>query len=153
MYVIATFGSNIFLELAITELEQKGITTNNLLAVPLDKRAGTRKMFDSIHRADGVSMFDVAAILGTVFMLLGAIYGYVWEWGPILWGIIGAVSGSILGFLIRFLLLKWKNRGNNNKSQNNSSEVVLMILCDKAKWEMVEKILWDNLALGVARVR
>jgi hypothetical protein len=152
MYVIATFESSIFLELAIAALEQKGITTDNLLAVPLDKRTEPRKLFDTIHRADGSSMLDAATILGTVFMLLGAIYGYVLKWGPILWGIIGAVFGLLLGFLIRFLLLKRQNGGKISKSQSSSSEIVLMILCDKTKWETVEKILWDNLALGVARL-
>jgi hypothetical protein len=152
MYVIATFESSIFLELAIAALEQKGITTDNLLAVPLDKRTEPRQLFDTIHRADGSSMLDAATILGTVFMLLGAIYGYVLKWGPILWGIIGAVFGLLLGFLIRFLLLKRQNGGRISKSQSSSSEIVLMILCDKNKWETVEKILWDNLALGVARL-
>jgi hypothetical protein len=84
MYVIATFESSIFLELAIAALEQKGITTDNLLAVPLDKRTEPRKLFDTIHRADGSSMLDAATILGTVFMLLGAIYGYVLKWGPLI---------------------------------------------------------------------
>jgi hypothetical protein len=152
MYVIATFESSIFLELAITSLEQKGITSDNLMAVPLDKRTAPRLLFDSIHRADGFSMFDAAAILGTVFMLLGAIYGYVLKWGPIHWGIIGAASGFFLGFLIRFVWLKRQSRGSISKSQNRSADIVLMILCDKTKWEAVEKILWDNLALGVARV-
>lgn len=37
MYVIATFEQSILLELAITELEQKGISKDQVFAVPIDK--------------------------------------------------------------------------------------------------------------------
>ncbi len=149
MYVIATFEQSIFLELAITALEQKGILKEKILAVPMDKRTEPRKLFDTIHRADGFSMFDAAAILGTCFMLLGAIYGYVLKWGPIIWGIIGAVSGILLGFVLKLLIVKKSNYG----TKNITSEVVLIIRCDEHQWETVENILWDNTALGISRIK
>jgi len=37
--------------------------------------------------ADGISLFDGAAVLGAVFMELGVIYGFVLKWGPIAWGL------------------------------------------------------------------
>ena len=148
MFVIATFENSIYIELAITALEQQGISKELILAAPLDKRKEPRNLFDTIHRSDGFSLFDGPAILGTCLMLLGAIYGYELEWGPILWGIIGAVSGLILGFLIKMLMLKNNKRG----SKNITSEIVLMIRCEENKWEMVEKILWDHLALGLTKI-
>lgn len=148
MFVIATFENSIYIELAITALEQEGISTEMILAAPLDKRKEPRNLFDSIHKSDGFSLFDGPAILGTCLMLLGAIYGYELEWGPILWGIIGAVSGLLLGFLIKMLMLKKNKRG----SKNISSEIVLMVRCEENKWEMVEKILWDHLALGLTKI-
>ncbi|MBM7656242.1 hypothetical protein [Neobacillus cucumis] len=42
------------------------------------------KLFASIHRSEGISLVDLAAILGTVFMLLGVIYGYKLTIGRIL---------------------------------------------------------------------
>jgi hypothetical protein len=148
MFVIATFENSIYIELAITALEQQGISRELILAAPLDKRKEPRGLFDTIHKSDGFSLFDGPAILGTCFMLLGAIYGYILEWGPILWGIIGAVSGMLLGFLIKMLMLKKNKRG----SKNISSEIVLMVRCEENKWEMVEKILWDHLALGLTKI-
>lgn len=149
MYVIATFEQSIFLELAITALEQKGILKERILAVPMDQRANPRKLFDTIHRADGFSMFDSSAILGTCFMLLGSIYGYILKWGPILWGIIGAVSGILLGFVIKLLLVRKRNYG----TKNITSEVVLIIRCEEHQWETVENILWENTALGLSRIK
>ncbi|MDQ0974526.1 hypothetical protein QFZ31_004404 [Neobacillus niacini] len=148
MFVIATFENSIYIELAITALEQQGISKELILAAPLDKRKEPRNLFDTIHKSDGFSLFDGPSILGTCLMLLGAIYGYELKWGPILWGIIGAVSGLLLGFLIKMLMLKKSKRG----SKNISSEIVLMVRCEDHKWEMVEKILWDHLALGLTKI-
>ena len=148
MFVIATFENSIYIELAITALEQQGISKELILAAPLDKRKELRGLFDTIHKSDGFSLFDGPAILGTCLMLLGAIYGYVLEWGPILWGIIGAVSGLLLGFLLKMFLLRKNKRG----SLNITSEIVLMVRCEDHKWEQVEKLLWDHFALGLTKI-
>ncbi|XJZ28762.1 hypothetical protein ACF5W4_08240 [Bacillota bacterium Lsc_1132] len=92
---------------------------------------------------------DVATILGTCLMLLGATYGYVLKWGLIIWSIIGAVPSLLLGFLIKLLMVKKRRTGTGKIT----SEVILMIRCKDHQWETIEKILWDNLALGVAKVR
>ncbi|MDF2963915.1 MAG: hypothetical protein K0S39_5650, partial [Paenibacillus sp.] len=152
MYVVATFEQSIFLELAITAIEQKGISKQQMLAFPLDKRTEPRRMFDTIHRADGFSLLDAAAILGTCFMLLGGIYGFELEWGPILWGIIGALSGILLGIALKFLAMKTRNKKSNVKSSKSNTEVVLMIQCEEHQWESIEKILWDNTALGISKM-
>jgi hypothetical protein len=77
MHIIATFEYSIELELAISGLEQKGIKGNKILAVPLNRRTQERKIFDTINQADGLGSFDVATAMGTVFMTLGTIYGFV----------------------------------------------------------------------------
>jgi hypothetical protein len=149
MLVIATFENSLFIEMAISALEQKGIPKEKIFAAPLDKRKEPRRLFDTIHRADGISLFDAGAILGTCFMLLGAIYGYVLKWGPIIWGIIGALSGLAIGILIKLWLVKKNNKG----TKKISSEIVLMIRCEEYQWDSVEQMLWDNLALGVTHVK
>jgi hypothetical protein len=149
MLVVATFENSLFIELALSSLELKGITKEKIFAVPLDKRTEQMKLFDTIHRADGFSLFDIGAILGTCFMLLGAIYGYVLKWGPIIWGIIGSVTGLLLGFIIKFLLTKKKNSNFNKKI---TSEVVILIRCEDYQWDIVEKLLWDHHALGISKI-
>nr|WP_263324215.1 SoxR reducing system RseC family protein [Neobacillus sp. Marseille-Q6967] len=148
MFIIATFENSIYIELAVTALEQQGISKEKILAAPLDKRKEPRQLFDSIHKSDGFSLFDVAAILGTCFMLLGAIYGYVLEWGPIIWGIIGAVSGMLAGFFLKLFILRKNKRGKSKIT----SEIVLMVRCDDPKVETVEGILWDHHALGLTKI-
>lgn len=150
MYIIASYEQSIFLELAITALEQQGIEKSQIFAVPLDKRTEKRKLFDTIHRADGFSLFDLAAVLGTCGMLLGAIYGFVLKWGPILWGLMGLVFGLLLGFLLKLLFVK---NQSNKASKNISTEVFVLIHCSDDKKALIEDILWDNMALGVAKLQ
>lgn len=145
MLVIATFENSLFIELAISALEKKGIEKEKIFAAPLDKRQEQRQILDSIHRADGVSLYDLGAILGTCLMLLGSIYGYLLTWGPIIWGIIGAVSGIVIGVSIKLLLVRKSKYGNKKVS----SEIILMIRCEDYQRETVENILWDNIALGI----
>ncbi|WP_314733395.1 hypothetical protein [Anaerobacillus sp. CMMVII] len=67
MLVVSSFEQSASLELAIINLEQNGIEKEKILAVPFDKRREERKLFDTIHRSDGVSLFDISAALATVF--------------------------------------------------------------------------------------
>lgn len=80
MYIIATFEHNHFLERAVTGMQMKGVSKERILAAPLDKRGEERRLFDTLHFSDGLSLIDLATILGTIFMVLGSIYGFIWAW-------------------------------------------------------------------------
>lgn len=159
MYVYASFDYSAFLELAITDLEKRGIAREHILAVPLDKRVEERLILDSIHRADGMSLFDGAMVLGAILMELGVIYGFVLEWGPIIWGLIGLLGGAVIGFLLDYFYGNIIGSKNKKASRNkvkagecNNTEVILTICCDNSQYEMVEKVLWDNMAFGVGKL-
>ncbi|KAA0548407.1 hypothetical protein FZW96_07480 [Bacillus sp. BGMRC 2118] len=149
MLFIATFENNIFIELAISAIEQEGIVKENIYAAPLDKRKEAKQIFDTLHRADGLSIFDLGAVLGTCFMLLGTIYGYILYWGPIIWGIIGALFGLTLGILIKL----WITRHQQAAKNKITSEIIVMIRCDEHQQKDIEKILWDNLAIGLTCIK
>jgi len=148
MYLVASFHYNLHTEIAIAKVEQLGITKEQILAVPLEKRGETRNIFDTIHHADGISLFDGGAILGTACMVLGVIYGFVLEWGPIIWGLLGLGGGFLVGFLLDLFFTKAKHSKERRNEQDG--ELFLLIHCDKEQVEEVEKALWDHLALGVA---
>jgi len=152
LQLFSTFESNIALEMAISTLEKKGIKKENIYAVPLDNRTEERKVFDSIHRSDGISLIDIGVTLATAFSVIGASIGFELSWGPIYWGLIGACVGFLLGFAIRLfieLVLKKKKRTLKGKH----SEVIVIIDCEENQAELVEKILWSHYALGVAKVK
>lgn len=151
MQVFSTFEHSTYLELAITSLEKVGVKKEKILAVPLISRVEERRLFDTLHRADGISLFDKGAAIGTAFSVIGASVGFVLEWGPIYWGLIGASSGFIVGFVIDYILLKVVHK-RKQEGKGKKSEVVLIIECPNEMAEKVEELLWEHLALGVGKV-
>ena len=87
---------------------------------------------------------DLIFIFGTLGMLLGAIYGFVLAWGPIIWGLIGMVAGALTGLLIEMLISRKKVFQKSVKV-----DVILFVDCKDSQAEDVEKILWSHQALGV----
>ncbi|MBU8916039.1 hypothetical protein BGM25_08390 [Bacillus sp. FJAT-29953] len=147
MYIIASFDYSSSLEVALTELMENDISQSDILALPLDKRTEAPRLFDSMHYADGTSLVDIAGILGCIFMLLGSIYGFILEWGPIFWALIGLVFGLVSGFLIKWFYIKAKYKRKFNTSK---TEVFLMVyIKDKTKVEKAKEILWQHNAQGL----
>ncbi|OIJ17391.1 hypothetical protein BKP37_02485 [Anaerobacillus alkalilacustris] len=151
MQIFSTFEHSTYLELAITSLVKVGVKKEHILAVPLINRVEERRLFDTLHRADGISLFDKGAAVGTAFSVIGASVGFVLEWGPIYWGLIGAVSGFIIGFIIDYIIFKIVHK-RKREVKGKQSEVVLVVECPTELVEKVEEVLWDHLALGVAKV-
>jgi hypothetical protein len=150
MNVVASFDHSVYLELALTALAEKGIPKRQILAIPLNNRILERKIFDTIHKSDGISLFDTGAAFAVMLSVVGASYGFIAAWGPIIWGLIGAVTGFFVGFVWDLLYSKTQNKREIKKGK--STEVVIVIQCNKDQVEIMERILWDHFALGVARV-
>ncbi|MGM0752479.1 MAG: hypothetical protein ACQET6_11130 [Bacillota bacterium] len=151
MQLFSTFENHIFLEIAIANLEKIGINKEDIYAVPLDNRKESRKLFDTLHRSDGLSLIDIAMPLATASSVVTASIGFELKWGPIYWGLIGAIGGFVVGLVIRLFLVSLKNR-EKHRLKGKQSEVILIVECDETKSQIVEKILWEHLALGLAKV-
>ncbi|QDR82912.1 hypothetical protein [Sporomusa termitida] len=148
MHITATFEHSLKLELAISELEHKGIAPDHICAIPMNTPRKNMEIFDSIHRADGMSMFDLPTVLGTVFMLFGVMWGFMWTWGPIIWGLIALFAGGALGFACKYMYYKLYVQRQPAACNN---EVLLIVGCQKSEGEMVEKVLSGHLALSLGR--
>lgn len=148
-YVTASFEYSIVLELVISELEQKGIAEDQICAIPMNVPQKERQLMDTIHRADGLSIFDVATALGTVFMLFGVMWGFLWTWGPIAWGLIGLFTGGALGLVFKYVYYRLYAR--KQPPVGKTTEVMVIVACQKTEAEMVERVLAGHLALSVGR--
>jgi hypothetical protein len=152
LQIFSTFKTTLYVEMAISTLEKKGIKKECIYAVPLDNRLEERKVFDSIHRSDGTSMIDIGMALATAFSVIGASIGFNLSLGPIYWGLIGAIIGFLLGLGIRLfteLVLKKKKR----LLKGSHSEVILIVECKESQAELIEQVLWDHYPLGVAKIK
>ncbi|URZ03191.1 hypothetical protein [Clostridium felsineum] len=149
MYVISTFEHSIYLELAITALQMKGIKKEDIMAIPLDKRGEEGSLFDSIHSSDGISLFDLPAVFAVVGGIFGGIYGFVLKWGPLLWGLIAISICFTIGLIIKLIILR---KYNSRQKSKCDSEAVIIIECSEDRLEIVKNILWSNNALGVRKL-
>ncbi|WP_245867558.1 hypothetical protein SPSIL_018320 [Sporomusa silvacetica DSM 10669] len=149
VFIISTFEHSMYLELAISDLEIRGIPRNQIFAASMEKKQKPMFLIDTIHRADGVGTMDVACITGAFTAVLGGVYGYIWYGGPLLWGLIGLTLGFIVGGSIDIFVTKKKRR---LVSSDSSTEVVLIIKCEPVQTSLVEEVLTRHLALGMTQV-
>ncbi|MDQ0116473.1 hypothetical protein [Paenibacillus harenae] len=149
--IFSTFEHSTNLELAITVLEKNGIQKGNIFAVPLTNRKTERRLFDSIHNADGISLISTGAALGTAFAVIGASVGFKLAWGPIYWGLIGVAGGFALGVCIDVFYYKVIKK-QQRLLRGKNSEVILVIECEESQADIVEDVLWHHFAIGTARV-
>lgn len=149
MLVIATCRHSAYLELALKGLENAGISKNNLLVAPLDKQgaeAHTGKVVDGQRIAR--NPVDLTFIFAMVMMLLGAIYGFVLAWGPIICATIGLVLGGLLGYGVDYL----RTKNLLGSRQQMQAEVVVLVYCERTQTDLVAELFWQNGALGVSKV-
>lgn len=156
MHIFATFEHSLYLELAITELEEKGIKKEDIFAIAMNQRKTQRKILDNIHYSDGISIVDGATVLGSLLMVTGAMYGFLLEWGPIVWGLIGLTTGGVLGGTLDYFIRQRKSMGKNNSNTKTASEgkfteVVVIVKCSKDQVYVVGEVLADHFALGIAK--
>ncbi|WP_110112210.1 hypothetical protein [Bacillus sp. CGMCC 1.16541] len=147
MQIFSTFNHSTYLELTITSLERKGISPYQILAIPLEAQKENLSLFDTLHSSDGISLFDTGAALGTAFAVIGASVGFNLDWGPIYWGLIGAATGFIIGFLCNYIYYKYIKK---YKKHPQSAEVILIVECLPHQVEEVKLVLKEHLALATA---
>ncbi len=147
MYVISSFDHNIQLELALTRLDQMGITKDNLYAVPLIEFKEEAKLFDTIHRSDGISLLDSGLAWATALTVVGSSYGFILRWGPIVWGLIGALTGLIIGYILDMIFNKKRRSKKNTLIQPN---VFILVQCDQNMLHQIKAVLLEHHAINYA---
>ncbi|KRE83241.1 hypothetical protein ASG89_12875 [Paenibacillus sp. Soil766] len=150
MQFFSTFQHSHYVELAISKLKEHEV--DNIYAVPLDNRSVDMKLVDSMNATDGSSLADIGLILAMMGATIGAARGFVLDWGPIFWGLIGAVGGFTIGFVydITSTLIK---RKKNRTAKIKLGEIILIVQCTNEQSQFVEQTLWKSLALGVAKTQ
>jgi hypothetical protein len=143
MLIISIFEQSIELEQALAEIE-KNIKREDIMIVFMDKDKDS-----TIYGEHSPQAFEIGISVGTGAAVIGASAGFVLTWGPIIWGLIGAMAGFFVG--IGFYLLVKKLRAQS-KMTKNKCEVTVILQCTKEQTETVKKVLWKYKALSVGNV-
>ncbi|MEN2467317.1 hypothetical protein [Ornithinibacillus sp. JPR2-1] len=96
-------------------------------------------------------MISKAMILAFLTSTFAAAKGFAWEWGPIIWGLIGAGIGMAIGFGYD-LLMKKVIKKKQRQLRGKNSEVILIVECEEHQKKDVISILRDRLAFGIAEL-
>jgi len=142
--IIATFEHSSFVEMVIHDIEKLGVPAENVVALPLENLESQTHILDSIHRVDGRSILDGAMMGGTIFAVLGVIYGFVWRWGPVIWGLLGLAGGFFLGLIIELAVNKKKIKFFSSRK----SEVIIEVTCNPYLKDRLIKVLESRRAKG-----
>lgn len=146
MYVFSIFEQTAKIEEAITSLQTKGISKDAILAIPMNSRNESKGLFDTTHYSDNSSTLAVPFVLATMGTLVCAALGFQYVWGPIIWALIGAITGLSIGLIFSVTKALIKKRHQHKATKEN---VILMVNCENAQSEFVQDILWSNTAIGV----
>lgn len=142
--IIATFDHSPFVEMVIHDIEKLGVPSQNIIALPVENLESETHILDSIHRVDGRSVLDGAMMGGTIFMVLGTIYGFVWRWGPVIWGLLGLLGGFFLGLIIELAF----NKNKLKLLSGRKSEVIIQVTSSASLQNRLIKILKSRKANG-----
>ncbi|GEM_PF-411864 len=150
MIIVSTFENTLEAEQALGVLEKLGVDACDILVVPM------RLYFEDTSRlalrADDIhaKAFEVGMAAATALGVIGASMGFVWTWGPILWGIIYAVVGFFIGFLGVHLYRVLRGEQTIARSPRRPKpELVVIIQCDERQSPEIRTILWQYRAISV----
>lgn len=144
MIIIGTFKHSIELEHALTKLESMGICRERLLVVCMDKESKTFQSDQPNKESSFAAGVEVGLAFATGLSVIGTSLGFIWTWGPVIWGLIFAFIGFCLGLGINAVFAK-KN-GSRNK---HKAEVTVIVQCQAAQADDVQQVFWKNRALTV----
>jgi hypothetical protein len=152
MQIFSLFEHSTSVELALSKLEQEGVTKEQIFVVPIDESDEGLNVFDSMQDSDGISFIDIGMALATAFGVIGTSIGFKLEWGPIIWGLIAAFIGFLCGFIWSMCIIKFTKNGYRNE-RRVLPLVIVIVECEKEYVKSIEKILFENKAIGLSTPR
>ncbi|WP_438446988.1 hypothetical protein [Gorillibacterium sp. sgz5001074] len=138
MHIFAGFESSEYLEIAIEELITQGVEEHGITVIPLSSQGGSDvHILDNLNHSDGISLSDGMAAWAMAGMLLGVIYGSQVLVGPVALGILGAVAGAGIGYLLD----RRKIKRRPGLRSRNDLDFLLVIRCrDDSEMRKAESI-------------
>lgn len=149
MIMIGIFEQSIELEQALAVLEKDFVSRNQIMLVFLDNKP--MSAFDEFKNLRDVvsNSFEVGMACATGCAVIGACVGFILTWGPIIWGLIGTLSGFTVGYSLYYFS---QRRKTHSKSPVCDAEAAVMIQCTEEQLTEIKKILWKYHALAVGQL-
>jgi hypothetical protein len=149
MLIMAAFEYSTELEQALLTLEGEGIERRGIMVVHLDSPNQDRSVRMEPLPDWKQRSFEIGMASGTACAVVGISHGFITEWGPLIWGLLSAIGGFLLGYgvyaILHFKL--WKRR-----TSGRHPEAVVIVRAGKGEESLVRQVLWRYHALSVGVV-
>lgn len=89
---------------------------------------------------------EIGLASATALSVIGTSLGFIWTWGPIIWGMVAAFAGFGLGFGIHALAVK-----RHKRHTKHIEDVTVIVQCQGNHAEDVQQLMWENGALAVGQ--
>lgn len=147
MLVIGTFPNDTRVLQAVHTLEKSGIGKDRLLVVPMDDSPDSANAHREIgNPTSGHSSVEFGFAGATAVSVIGISRGFMLAWGPILWGLISAACGFVLGFGVHKI---WERRRLSVFRKKKSSNINVLVECEASERKLIVGVLWNHDALAV----
>lgn len=145
MQVFAIFESTAGIEQAIIDIKRTGISNQDIFVVPMEKRDNVSLSKDKRY-PQGRDAVDKGFAFATGISVITAGVGFRLTLGPIIWGIMGAVAGFLIGLLISFFQAK---KNGPFIPKYSVLPILLIVNGQESTITSIENILYEKGALGV----
>ncbi|WP_027724281.1 hypothetical protein [Tuberibacillus calidus] len=144
MQVFALFYTITMLKNAIAKLKQLGIESRDIFVVPIkgknDHHNNPNIKFPHFRNA-----VDKGFAFATALSVITAGIGFKLFLGPIIWGIIGACCGFLIGFFSSYFRMNKRERN----PKHMDLPLILIVNCPPDDVKKIESLLFETGALGV----
>ncbi|MBO9599079.1 MAG: hypothetical protein J7559_14830 [Cohnella sp.] len=147
MLVIGTFPNDTRVLQAVLTLEKSGVGKDRLLVVPMDHSPDSANAHREIRNPiSGHKSVEFGFAGATALSVIGISRGFILEWGPIVWGLISAACGFVLGFGIHKW---WESRRLSVVRRKKSSNLTVLVECEADERTLIVDVLWNHDAVAV----
>ncbi|WP_284645504.1 hypothetical protein [Paenibacillus silviterrae] len=147
MNIFATFEHSIEVEIALTELENQWIPREQILVVFMENEPSPAHL-QARKKTMASNAFEVGMACATGSAVIGASFGFILSWGPIIWGLIATIFGFSAGFFLFYFL---KKKGIRPYQRTNGPAILVIVQCTENLVGQVTDLMWQYKALTVGQ--
>jgi len=145
MQVFALFQSLSSLKTAISHLEESGIDSRNIFVVPMKNADLQVKNPDRLYPKNRDNVDKGFAFAAGISVITAGI-GFKLSWGPIIWGIMGAIGGYFIGLIVSYVLSR---KIGHQQKYKHDLPIILIVNCSEEIFKKIELTLFNIGAIGV----
>lgn len=146
MIIIGTFEHSLDLELLLAGVEKNSIDRKYIMVVPMDVDPTNQFNLENKKKYLHYKGIEVGMACATGCSVLGASAGFVLVWGPVIWGLLAAVTGFCAGYGIHYFVKKQNTYRNH---PDKLPEITVLVQCQDEQNNQIKNLMWKYNALTV----